>query len=155
MTVDYSKGKPIGNNAVPQFDVPPAVRAVARNGSTNQVTSSVISLSPDTTAIEIAAMGAGGAAMKWISAADTQASVISVGAGANMDHGIGEDTVRRFVVPVETGPVGLYSLGPNSSVVGVTSQVGANIENGLYKRVAIISAGGTSSVLVTEYANFV
>lgn len=154
MTVNYSKGIPIGNNGVPEYQAPPAVRAVAANGSTNQVTSSVITLTQDTTAIEIAVMGTGGAAMKWISASDTQASVISVGAGANMDHGIGEDTVRRFVVPVETFPIGNFTYG-NPSTVAVTSQVGANRENGLFRRVAIISAGGTSSVLVTEYGNFV
>lgn len=161
MTQNYSKGSPLGNNDMPVrgADVPAAVRAVARNGSTNVAASSVITLSKDTTAIEIATAGAGAAVMKWISAVDTSGSVFSVSSvgatnPANFDHAIPLATVRRFVVPVETFPFGAFTYG-SPSTVAVTSQVGANTENGLYQRVAIVSAGGISSVLVTEYGNMV
>lgn len=159
MTQNYSKGQPIGSNGVPQFNAPPAVRAVAANGNTNPSASSVITLTQDTTAIEIATQGGAGAVMKWISAADTSGSVFSISSvgatnPANFDHAIPEDAVRRFVVPVEAFPVGGFYYG-SPSTVAFTSQVGANRENGLFRRVAIVTAGGPSSVLVTEYANFV
>lgn len=159
MTTNYSKGQPVGNNGVPQFNAPPPVRAVASNGNTNLAASSVISLSADTTAIEISTQGAGGAVMKWIATADTVGSVYSISSvgatfPANFDHSIPEDAVRRFVVPVEAFPTGKFYYG-SPSTVAFTSQIGANTENGLFRRVAIVSAGGVSSVLVTEYANFV
>lgn len=159
MSVNYSKGKPVGNNGVPQFDSPPPVRAVARSGITNAASSSVVSLSADTTAIEVAVVGTGGAVMKWISSTDTNPSVFSISSvGAtnppNYDHFIAPGRMRRFVVPVESFPSGAFYYG-SPSTVAVTSQVGANTENGLYRRIALVTAGGIASVMVTEYGTMV
>lgn len=156
---NYSKGKPLGNNGVPQFEAPPPVRALARNGNTNQSASSVITLTDDTTAIEIGVAGTGGAMMKWISASDTSGSVFSISSvGAtsppNFDHFIAPGRMRRFVVPVEGFKSGLYYYG-SPSTIATTSQAGENIASGLYKRVAIVTAGGVASVFVSEYGNMV
>jgi hypothetical protein len=145
MAMNYSKGKALGNNQIPQFDVPPPVKALASRGSTNQVASSVITLTEDTTAIEVATAGAGGVVMKWITTGDTSGSVFgisSVGATfpPNFDHAVPVAEVRRFVVPIES-----------QTSQGYGSMMGANRENGLYRRVAVVSTGGTSSVMVTEY----
>lgn len=142
---NYAKYTPIDKDGTAIQMAPAPFTALAVTGSTNQAASSVLTLTQDTTAIEIAAMGAGGAVMKWITTADTQASVVglsSVGAtyAPNYDHAIPAATYRRFVVPIETG--GIYAP---------SSQVGANRLNGLYRRVAIISNGGIGSVMVTEY----
>ncbi len=141
--MNYSKGKPMGNNGIPHFDSPPAFKALAVNGITNATTSSVITLTQDTTAIEVATQGVGGAVIKWITTGDTSGSVFSISSvGAtnppNFDHEIPAATVRRFVVPIET------FVQQNSSVQGV------NRAQGLYQRVAIAGAG-ISSVMVTEY----
>lgn len=124
-------------------NIPSPFKALATNGNVNQAASSVITLTDNTTMVEVAAMGAGGAVIRWVPATETAgvapaASVIGLGTGQNFDHGVPASTVRRFVVPIE-------------NVVTQYSVVGANVQNGLYKRLAVISAGGISSVLVTEY----
>lgn len=137
---NYAKGQPMGNNQIPMFDAPPAVRAIARSVSENATVSSVLSLTHDTTAIEI---GTGGTAavMRWVATSDTQASIVAIaGATANLDHVIPANTVRRFVVPIESNP------DSTSSVQG------ANRLNGLYQRVAI-KTQGVASVLVSEYGS--
>lgn len=108
--------------------------------SENASTSSVITLTPDTTVLEIAAIGASptGGAMRWVRTADTQASIISAAGTANFAHVITNNTVRKFAVPIEV----MYQAP--------SSMVGANILNGLYRRVAIKSIG-VASVIVTEY----
>lgn len=105
----------------------------------NAGASSVITLTPDTTVLEIAAIGASptGGVMRWVRTTDTQASVISA-VGGNFAHVIPNNQVRKFAVPIE----GMYQAP--------SSMVGANIQNGLYRRVAIKSFG-TASILVTEY----
>lgn len=118
----------------------------ARYTNENGVASSVISVSPDTTSLEITANG-GAAIMRWIPIGETAAvgpfaSVIGVtGATANYDHVIPANTMRRFAIPIE----GTYQAP--------SSMVGSNIENGLYRRVAIKSATllGLSSILVSEF----
>lgn len=141
MTLNYSRGKPIGNNNVPQYDIPPAIKAINRYTGENATNSSVISLTNDTTAIEI---GAGGTAiiMRWVLATDTQASVVSAAAGSNFDHMIPANTVRRFVVPIEV----------QNNSQGYSSMVGANVSNGLFQRVAY-KTQGIASVLLTEYGS--
>lgn len=110
----------------------------------NGVNSSVISLQPTTTTLEVGAFGGQGAFIRWIPIGETATqapfgSVISSGLGANYDHYIPPSAVRRFVVPKETQGSGLQG--------GQTGSV-----NGLYQRVARINAGTTaSSVLVIEY----
>lgn len=102
----------------------------------NGVASSVITLTPDTTSIEIAAIGAG-AVMRWVRSADTQGSVVSA-AGGNFEHVITTAQVTKFAVPIET----VYQAP--------SSLVGANIQNGLYRRVAIKSIG-IASVMLSEF----
>jgi len=146
MAADYAAGKPVGRNAVPFYDSPPAVKAIARYGTFNGTNSSVITVTNNTTAIEIAAQGTA-AAMRWVWVTDgtgANTSVIAAaGATDNYDHIIPEGQVRRFIVPIETGP---YGVSPNASAVGV------NVENGLFRRVAYKSIG-VGSVMTTEYGS--
>ena len=115
---------------------------LATYGSENGTVSSVISVTHDTTALEIAAVG-GTAVMRWVRTAETQASVISAaGATGNFAHVIASNTVRRFVIPIESIP----TMGASNTA----SMVGINRREGLYQRVAIKTAG-IASVLVTEY----
>lgn len=142
---NYARGKALGNNGIPFQDSPPPFKALAVGGSTNQAASSVITLTEDTTAVEVAVIGTGGAVMKWVATGDTVGSVFgvtSVGAtnAANFDHVVAAATLRRFVIPIEA-----------QQATGYSSQMGANRANGLYRRVAILSTGGVSSVILTEY----
>lgn len=134
----YSKQIPTDQNSnVLQNHSSPFV-ALEQNGGSGGV-SSVITLTANTTALEVGASGGGGVVMKWIPTTDTQGSVIGAGATANWDNFIPADTYRRFVVPVE-------KANPYPSIQG------ANPINGLYQRVAFISVGTpTSSVLSSEF----
>jgi hypothetical protein len=139
----YAKRQAVDVNGAPMVNLPSPFPAIARNANTNQAASSVITLTDNTTMVEVAAQGTGGAVVRWVPATETAAvapagSVIAAGAGLNFDHVIPAAQVRRFVVPIE-------------NVVTQYSVVGANVQNGLYKRLAVISTAGTSSVLVTEY----
>lgn len=155
MSKNYAAGPPMGDNQVPLQGVPAPYKAIASNGNVNQAASSVITLTENTTAIEIGTMGAAGALMRWIPVTETAAvspfasvvGVSSVGAtyAANFDHEIAANTVRRFVVPIE-------SAANTTFGATITSVQGQNREYGLFRRVAIISAGGISSVLLTEYS---
>lgn len=144
MARNYAKGQPLGDNDTPLYDCPPAVKAVAQYVYENGTASSVISVSHNTTAIEVAAGGAG-AVLRWIPSTETAAvspfaSVIAIaGATANYDHVIAANTVRRFVIPQESTP--------NQ---GTSSMVGENRAYGLFQRVAIKSQG-IGSVLTSEY----
>lgn len=108
--------------------------AVARYNS-NPVASSVVTFTDNTTTVEIGAIGGGGLLIKWIPTTDTTASVTT----ANFDDFIPSNATRRYAIPVEKA--------------GVPSIVGANKQNGLYNRVAWISAtANPSSVVAMEYA---
>lgn len=135
--INYTKSLPRDSGGQPMQQYPAPALSLARYGAENSTTSSVISFTHDTTAIEIAAVG-GPAVMRWVATSDTQASVVSAVSGANFDHVIPTGQYRRFVVPIER------------QGIGMTSIVGANRLNGLYQRVAIKSMG-IASVLTTEY----
>lgn len=105
--------------------------------SENSAASSVISVTHDTTFIEVAAVG-GPAVVRFVRTNDTQASVVSAAAGANFSFVVPTGMVRKAALPIET----LFQAP--------SSMVGANRLNGLYQRVAIKSIG-TASVLLTEY----
>lgn len=139
---NYARGIPMGNNQMPaSYQAPPAVKAVQQYVGENATASSVVTLTQNTTAIEI---GAGGTpvVMRWVTVSDTQASVVAIaGSTANFDHMIPANTVRRFVVPIEV-----------NNPQGYGSFVGANIENGLFRRLAF-KTQGIASVLVTEYGS--
>lgn len=139
MATNYSKGQPLGDNNVPQFGSPAPVKAIARYFVENGSTSSVITLTENTTAVEVASSSTGRAVLlRWVPTTDTAASVT----GANFDHVIPANSVRRFVVPIET----------TNYAQGYGSMVGTNIANGLFRRVAVISAGA-GSVLTSEYGS--
>lgn len=133
------------NTELQEFPAP--VRTLARNIDENAVASSVISLNPNTTSLEVSAFGGQGAVIRWVTTAETaavapRASVVASGLGANFDHYIPAGVVRRFAVPKETGGV-----GPQGNV---NNQIGSVY--GLYQRVARINAGATaSSVILAEY----
>ena len=127
-----------GNNVMQEF--PAATSVLAIYASENSSASSVISVTHNTTIIEIAAVG-GPAVMRWVSsvvAFGAATSVISAAATANFNHVIPTATVRRFAIPIERQDTNPQSVQ------------GINRLNGLYNRVAIKSIG-VASVLLTEY----
>lgn len=124
-------------NGNPMQEYPSPKLALTRYASENSSVSSVISVTHDTTALEIAAVG-GAAVMRWVTTADTQASIISIaGSTSNFDHVIPTGTMRKFVIPIASNP-------QTGSVQGI------NREIGLYQRVAIKSIG-IASVLLAEF----
>lgn len=125
-------------SGLPIQNAPPPTSILASFNRENASTSSVTLLSHDTTMLEIAAIG-GPAAMRFVRTGDTQASVVSATSGANFAHIIPASTVRQFVLPVEAQGTA------SASVQGI------NRGEGLYQRVATISAGAVSSVLLTQY----
>ena len=137
MSQPYAKQLPNDRNQTPLQDFPPARLAVARNYNENNTVSSIITLGSNTTNLEIGTMGATGAVFRWVASTDTQASVIGLaGATSNFDHFIPINTVRKFVVPVESQ--------------GLSSVVGLQAQAGLYARIAVKSVGA-ASVLTTQY----
>ena len=135
--MNYAKELPRDKQGAAMQEYPAPFRPNARYAPENSSASSVITLTDDTTEIEIAAVS-GAAVMRWVTAADTQASVVSIAGGTtNFDHVIGTGTVRRFVVPIALATV-------QASIVGV------NVQMGLYKRFAVKSIGN-ASVLTSEF----
>src|SRR3990167_11544238 len=102
------------NNALQEFPAP--VLSLARNIDDNAVASSVVSLNPNTTSLEISACGGQGAVIRWVpttenaSIAGAHASIVASGLTANFDHYIPTAIVRRFAIPQETGGVGMGGL---------------------------------------------
>lgn len=140
MSANYAKQLVIDKNGSPYQNSPPAASAISRYVSENAAASSVITVTPDTTAVEIATGGTT-AVVRWVATSDTQGSVVAIaGATANFDHLIPSNSFRRFVIPVDT----TATYPPNNSMVG------ANIANQLYRRVAIKSQG-VGSVLLSEF----
>lgn len=135
MSTPYAVPLPNDKNGNPLQGIPSPKVANTRYGSENGTASSVMTMTDNTTVVEIAAIG-GPAVMRWVAASDTQASVISAVATANFDYVIPSATMRRFVVPIES--------------VGVSSVVGINPQAGLYRRYAVKSIG-VASVLSSEY----
>lgn len=132
----YAAPLPLDRRNVPMQEYPAAASALARYGTENIAASSVVTLTDNTTVLEITA-GGGNIAMRWVASTDTQASVVTQGSGANFDHVIGSGVTRRFVVPIERQ--------------GVPSIVGLNVQNGLYKRVAWKAATAIGSVYGSEF----
>ena len=131
----YAKGPPIGDNQQPIQDAPPAVRALVSRLSENANVSSVISVTHDTTALEVSGV-AFPVLFRWVTTADTQASVTAT----TFDHIIPTNTVRRFVIPIEA----------INSGAGYGSVQGMNREAGLFQRYAW-RTNGVGSVMSTEY----
>lgn len=142
---NYAMGKPMGNNQVPFFDSPPAIKAIAttvKDASTT--TSSILILTQNTTAIEVTSTG-GPSFIRWLTQAVVDSSVagtsvIATGASANFDNAIPNGTVRRFIIPIAT------------QASGQTSLQGANRDNGLYSHVAYAGTA-TSVIAITQYGS--
>lgn len=140
MGLNYAKAKPIGNNGQPFFDSPPPASTLAIYTKENAATSSVITLTQDTTAVEISASGSP-AYIRWVRTGDgngAATSVLSSAAASNYDHVVNNGDTRYFIVPVEAVVANGYS-----------SMVGANRDNGLYRRLAF-KTNAAGSVLVIE-----
>ena len=141
--MNYSPELPRGKDGNTKTNYAPSKQAVKSWGAVPTI-SSVITLTDDTTEMEIGATGGAGVAIKWVSQNDTVASVIASGATANFDHIIPSGSVRRFVVPVDPTDTPAY-----------TSIVGTNVQMGLINRIAWIQAGAaataSSSVFGAEY----
>lgn len=139
----------MGNNSMPfqGNGTPPAVAAIVTSiRDVTATVSSIRTLSQNTTAIEVASTG-GPAYIKWLgqSVVDSSVagtSILTTGAGANFDHVIPAATYRRFVIPIFT-----------NNPQGYGSQVGANVENGLYPNVAVIGGTGASVIAITQYGS--
>jgi len=142
MSLNYSKALAYDTNgvAIQLGGVPFKPNAVY---STNNATvSSVITLSDNSTGVEVAAMGAA-VVIRWVPKTETAAvspfgSVITTaGATANFDYVVAKDTVRRFTSPIENA--------------GVASVVGLGVQVGSYRRLAVMGAATVSSILVSEF----
>jgi hypothetical protein len=136
MSNNYAKAQPLDRNQNYLMGYPAPASALASYGAT-VAASSVITLTDNTTVLEVTAAGGAGVAIKWISTGNTNPSVISSGATANFDHIIANGQTRRFVVPIET--------------IGNSSIVGANKQNGLFNRVAWNATTSSASVFGTEF----
>jgi hypothetical protein len=114
-------------------------KALKQYYSSNATTSSVLTLTEDTTAVEITT-GTTAAALRWIATTDTAASVVGVpGATANWDNVVAAGNTAYLRVPIE-------------ATTGVQSIMGLNRERGLYRRLAYISLG-LGSVMTAEFAD--
>lgn len=135
---DYAKSLPQAKGSG-FSEYPAPLKAIARFYRDNGVTSSIQTLNDNTTQVEVGVNGTSGAMIRWIPATETAVAPAGSVLTNNFDHFIAANTVRKFVVPKETQ--------------GVTSIVGLNVQNGLYKRmaVAIVNANGPASILTTEY----
>lgn len=130
-----------GQESMQNYATHASVKAIY--ASENASTSSVITLTQDTTALEIVAIGAlpSAGVMRWVSsvaAFGAATSVISAAGTANFDHVIPNNTITKLAVPIE-----FQNTNPGSVQ-------GANRLNGLYRRVAIKSIG-VASIILTEY----
>lgn len=139
--MSYPKPIPVDANKSPMQAYPPARVALQSFGRHDLSTSSVITFNDNATNLEITASGnvlaGSGVVIKWISTTDTTASVIATGATANFDHAIPANVTRTFVIPREGN--------------ATASLVGANVKEGLYRRVAWASSGGPASIFATTY----
>jgi hypothetical protein len=134
---NYAKGKPVGDNQVPFYDSPPPVKAIAQYFTENGSTSSVVTMTQNTTAVSVTNTSANRAVfVRWVPTTDTAASVTS----ANFDHVVAANQTTRFVVPIEGFPETAGSVQ------------GINRDNGLFRRVAWISQG-PASIIASEYGN--
>jgi hypothetical protein len=142
---NYAAGVPMGNNQGYMVNSPAPIKAVEQYYSDNGSASSVITLTDNTTAVEISASGAP-VVIRWVYATDgtgANSSVIATPiASANFDHVVASGTVRRFVVPIEV----------QNNAEGSGSVVGQRVANGLFARLAYKSQG-VASVYVTEYGS--
>jgi len=141
--INYAAGAPQGDRGPfwGALAVAP-LKAIQARISENGTASSVITVTQNTTAIEVATQGTAGI-IRWIYTTDAEASVFGNASVMNFDHVIPPNTVRRFVIPIESGA---------NTTVGatITSVQGQNREYGLFRRVAWATQG-IASVMMNEY----
>lgn len=130
MSSAYARAVPHDQSGEPIVGAPPAFVSLHSTASTNTV-SSTISLNAGTTFVEVTAIGAP-VAVKW-----GPSSVITTTGTENFDDVVSPGTTRQFAPPV--------------SVMGTSSIVGANIQNGLYNSLSVKTFGSSASVFTTEY----
>ncbi len=143
MANNYSPGTPVDKYGIAKVNYYPAKAALASQNKENATASSILLLTHDTTEIEVAAAGQN-VAGKWLAQATVDSSVAGTSVitainTANYDFMVGNNTVRRFVVPVAT------AVGNYGSIMGV------NRELGLYPAVAFKTFAGAGSVLTAEF----
>lgn len=114
---------------------PAARKAEARFYRDNGAASSVQTLTDNTTQVEVTAVGSG-AILRWVPTTDGAGAPAGSVLSTNFDHFIPVNTTRSFVVPKEGQ--------------GTTSVVGVNIQQGLYRRMALANIT-TGSILSAEY----
>lgn len=141
MSTNYAKQLPRDKSGELMQEYYPPFKALAQNMRNNLTVSSVFTLNDSTSVVEIAANGSP-VAMRWVPVTETAgtspfASVITTIGTENFDHIIAKDTVKQFVVPIETQ--------------GTSSVVGINKQAGLYNRIAVMSGAAVSSVMVSEF----
>jgi len=140
---NYAPDTPYGKGGMPKDGYPPPKVSLASTNKENASTSSILLLTHDTTEIEVAAAGQN-IAGKWISQANVDASVagtsvLTAAANANFDFMVGNNLVRRFVVPRSV------------SVSAPGSLMGVNRAEGLYPAVAFKTFAGNGSVLTAQF----
>lgn len=123
---------------------PPADNSLSTQNKENAAASSILLLTHDTTEIEVAAAGQN-IAGKWLSQATVDSSVAGTSVitaidVANFDFSVGNNTVRRFVVPVA-----VFRGSSQASIQGV------NRAEGLYPAVAFKTFAGNGSVLTMQF----
>src|SRR3990167_3699788 len=133
--MSYPKRIPVDQGRSPMQDYPAAVTAQTRFYRDNGAASSVQTLTDNTTQIEVGAVGSG-VILRWVPTSDGAGAPAGSVLSTNFDHFIPAAQVRKFVVPKESATV--------NSVVGV------NIQQGLYRRMALANIT-TGSILSTEY----
>lgn len=136
----YARSQAIDESMNPIQGAPSPNVAIKAWNVQNAVASSVISLQPNTTRLEVSTSGGQGVVIKWIPITDTtQASVISSGIGlSNFDNFIPAGTMRQFVIPRETAGTPINPNVQKGSIFG------------LYQRVAWMNAGATASSIVAN-----
>lgn len=124
-------------------NTPAPYKAIATYLDENGAASSVLTLTHNTTAIEIGTQGTA-AVMRWIATSDTEGSVFGNASIMNFDHFIPPNSIRRFVVPIESAINTTFGAT-------ITSVQGQNREYGLFRRIAYATQG-IASVALTEYS---
>lgn len=140
MNSQYVTPLPQDASNMPMQEFPSPKKALQVAALENATASSVVGFTHDTTSLEVVTLGTG-AAIRWVPSSVLlgagNASVATAISGANYDHVIPPNVVRRFVIPRET-------QGNPQSIQGV------NRANGLYQRLAVRTLG-IASVFLSEY----
>ena len=139
--MDYARELPLDKNHYPAALVPAKISNQSQRGT--PLVSSVVTLSPNTTVLNVMVIGgstaAAGVLGKWVTAAQVTSGASSVNS-TNYDFMVNAGQNLSFVVPVASNGTGLQSIQ------------GINPQLGLYPAVTFINATAQSaSVFTAEY----